>query len=96
MSDDIEKIELTDSLIMWKCGAHTVTSIEVQAVKLWAKLHRDMVLAQPQDGPGGYIYGFLVGVSGETDEEIASQILVAKENALQAGDSPMSMDPIRQ
>jgi hypothetical protein len=98
------KVELTEALTLWSGGAHTVTTIEVQAVKLWAKLAQGLVTQVP-DKPGyqelahrdgKMIAGFLSGIIRSTDEDLAQQLLLAKEEALQAGDPPISAEPIPQ
>lgn len=98
------KVDITEGLTIWKAGAHTVTTIEVQALRLWAGLTEGLVVEVP-DQPGNddlatrdgkMIAGFLSGIRKSTDGCLAQQLLVAKEAELQAGRPPMSIDPIYQ
>lgn len=90
----MQEIELAEGLILWKAGAHTVTSIEVQALRLW--LLQAATLAKRAGPWGAVLEDFMRRSANVTDEELAVQIMAAKETELQAGRAPMSMDPIRQ
>lgn len=95
MDDEMTKVDLSEGLAMWSDGTHTVTSLEVQALQIWARLVLTQLHLAPRE-VRGVITGFLTGVETDEQDALAHVLMLAKVTETEAGRVPISADPVRQ
>jgi hypothetical protein len=94
------KFEITEGLTLWSDETHNVSTLEVQAVKIWAQWFAATMqaTAAPTKAIGeemGLLAGLLAGAGRESDDKIADMLLMSKAAEAKAGRTPISMDVVR-